>query len=310
MDKLKKIGLTALGTSIVAASTAVAGELGVSGTAQISFRGQEHNNDGNGWTMTDSLTFSGSADLDNGWTVSYSQAVDGAAAGNTDISVNMGDMGTYKFVKSGTSGPVASWDDMMPSANEESYANVAGATGPDNGFASNNSHLYSNASLMEGVNISLGYQPSDGATNVGSTTEYGIQYTGIEGLAVGYAGGDNEATTTNEIENTVMYVTYAMDAFTVGVQDNESDHTTASADTEFRAYGISYAVTDELSVSYGIATVDYENTSLSDQDSNAISASYTNGSMTVSATHAKVENIAGTATNDRNGYEVNFTFAF
>ena len=310
MDKLKKVGLTALGTALVS-SAAVAGEVGVTGTATITFAGQEHNDNGNGWSMSDSLTFSGSADLDNGWTVTYSQAHDAAATqGNTDLAVNMGDMGTYTFSQQGKSGPVSGWDDMTPSANEESYANVTGATGPDSGVAAANAHIYDNSSLMDGVAVKLFYQPAATATHLGATTEYGIQYTGIEGLEVGYAGGDNDDSLTNSIENTVMYAKYTMDAFTVGVQDNESDGQAALGDTEFRAYGISYAVNDELSVSYGMAQVEYENTSLEDQDSNALSASYTNGSVTVSATHAKVDNIAGTSTNDRSGYEINFKFAF
>ena len=54
------------------------------------------------------------------------------------------------------------------------------------------------------------------------------------------------------IENTNMFLTYAMDAFTVGVQNNESDSETANADYDYRAYGISYAVSEDISVSYGI----------------------------------------------------------
>ena len=148
MDNLKKVGLTALGTALVS-STAFAGEVSVTGTAQITLTGEDNSNHGNGWSMTDSLTFSGSADLDNGWAVTYNQAIDGgAAAGNTDIVVNMGDMGTYTFVKQGVSGPVSSWDDKTPSANEESYANVTGATNPDDGFSSANAHLYTNGNLI------------------------------------------------------------------------------------------------------------------------------------------------------------------
>ena len=309
MDNLKKVGLTALGTALVS-SVSVAGEVGVTGSAQITFIGQENVASGNGWSMTDSLTFAGSADLDNGWTVSYSQAIDGgAAAGNTDLSVNMGDMGTYKFVKSGAGGPVSAWDDTTPSANEESYANVTGATNPDGGFSSSNAHLYENGNLMEGVMIKAGYQPSSGTAAVKSSTEYGIQYTGIEGLDVGFATGENESAAA-VVDNTILYAKYALDAFTIGMQDNEVDSETASADTEFRAYGISYAVTDDLSISYGTATVEYENTSLSDQESSAISFSYTNGSVTISATQADVDNIAGAAATDNKGYEINFKFAW
>jgi len=309
MDNLKKVGLTALGTALVS-STAFAGGVSVTGTAQVTLTGEDNTNHGNGWSMTDSLSFSGSADLDNGWAVTYNQAIDGgAAAGNTDIVVNMGDMGTYTFVKQGSSGPVSSWDDMTPSANEESYANVTGATNPDDGFSSANAHLYSNGNLMDGVSISIGYQPSNGTADLKSSTEYGIQYTGIDGLEVGYAMGDNEGSSA-VTENSVFYAKYAMDAFTIGIQTNEVDSETADADYDFEALGVSYAVSDDMSISYGMAEVSYENSSLTDQESGALSFSYTNGSMTVSSTYTNVDNIAGTSTSDNSGYEINFKFAF
>ena len=309
MDNLKKVGLTALGTALVS-STAFAGGVSVTGTAQVTLTGEDNSNHGNGWSMTDSLSFSGSADLDNGWAVTYNQAIDGgAAAGNTDIVVNMGDMGTYTFVKQGSSGPVSSWDDMTPSANEESYANVTGATNPDDGFSSANAHLYSNGNLMDGVSISIGYQPSNGTADLKSSTEYGIQYTGIDGLEVGYAMGDNEGSSA-VTENSVFYAKYAMDAFTIGIQTNEVDSETADADYDFEALGVSYAVSDDMSISYGMAEVSYENSSLTDQESGALSFSYTNGSMTVSSTYTNVDNIAGTSTSDNSGYEINFKFAF
>jgi outer membrane protein OmpU len=307
MNKLKTIGLTALGTTLFA-SAASAGSLGVSASAQITFVGQDNADTGNGWSMTDSMSFSGSADLDNGWTVNYAQALDGGTGANTEISVNMGDMGTYTFSKAGTGGPVGAWDDVTPTANEEAYANVTGATGPDGGFSTANSHNYTNDSLMDGVQVRLGYQPSS-ATLVNASTEYGIKYTGIDGLDIGFATGENEGAAA-VVDNTVLYAKYAIDAFTIGVQDNETDSETASADTSFRGYGVSYAVNDDLSVSYGFGSVEYENSSLEDQDFGAVSFSWTNGSMTVSGTHADVDNIAGTATNDRQGYELNIKFAF
>ena len=101
-----------------------------------------------------------------------------------------------------------------------------------------------------------------------------------------------------------------MDAFTVGVQDNSTDAQTANTDTDFRAVGVSYAVSDELSVSYGMSSVEHENTALSDQDSQAISFSYVSGGMTFSGTMNSVDNVAGASATDNSGYELNVTFAF
>ena len=58
------------------------------------------------------------------------------------------------------------------------------------------------------------------------------------------------------------------------------------------------------------STHEYENSSLSDQEAMGISMSYVMGSMTLKANHNTVDNIAGTAANDRSGYSLNLAFAF
>ena len=68
---IKKIGLTALAGALVSVS-ANAAELTATGAAAINFTGNEAVNTGNGWTMSDQVTFTGSAEMDNGWTVSTS----------------------------------------------------------------------------------------------------------------------------------------------------------------------------------------------------------------------------------------------
>ena len=94
------------------------------------------------------------------------------------------------------------------------------------------------------------------------------------------------------------------------MQDNSTDSTTANADNDFRAYGISYAVSEDISISYNVASTDYENTTLEDQDSTGMSFSYTNGSVTLSGSMNEVDNIQGTSATDNTGYELNIAFAF
>jgi len=308
MDKLKKVGLTALGTALVS-SASVAGDMAVTGSALMTFTGNDNTNTGNGWSMSDTMTFTGSGDLDNGWSVTFSHAIDGGINDANSIAIDMGDMGSLTFAGLGGSGPVAANDDKMPSANEESWANSAGTkTAAASGASGNSGFNYTLPAMVDGVSMEVYYLPSTAGTT--SSFEYGLTYTGIDNLTVGYAGGDNETTATATIESTNLWATYTMDSFTVGVQDNETDSETASADTEFRAYGISYAVSDELSVSYGISTVEHENTSKEDQDASAVSFSYVSGGMTISGSMNNVDNVGGTAATDNEGYELNVTFAF
>ena len=309
MDKLKKVGLTALGTALVS-TAAYAGELSVTGSAAITFAGSDNGDDGNTWSASDTLVFSGSADLDNGMTVTLTHKIDGGANDINTIGIDTGGMGTISFYGQDGTGPIGAWDDMTPSANEESWALVNGTvTAAASGASADNSFAYTNSDLMDGLSLTIFHAPSDGATELKSSTEYGAQYTGIDGLTVGFASGENNAAATS-IDSTNMYVTYAMDAFTIGVQDNASDSEGANADSDFRAYGTSYAVSDDLSVSYNVSKVEHENSSLEDQDASGMSVSYTNGSVTLSASMNEVDNVGGTATTDNSSYEINFTFAF
>jgi predicted porin len=110
-----------------------------------------------------------------------------------------------------------------------------------------------------------------------------------------------------------MYVTYAYDAFTFGVQSNESDSNAAGADSEFSGWAVSYAVSDDISVSLAQTEIEREGTS-TDVDSTtehtAIAASYTMGSMAVKATRADVDNAGGNADRDGEAYVVELSFAF
>ena len=62
-------------------------------------------------------------------------------------------------------------------------------------------------------------------------------------------------------------------------------------------------------MSYGISTVEFGNSALSDEDSSGISASYTMGSITLGAVMNKTDSVAGAAADD-SYTEVAVTFAF
>jgi len=309
MNNLKKVGLTALGTALVT-SSAVAGSLDVTGTAGITYVGNSGaDNAGNKLSQKTTISFTGSADLDNGFTVSYYNNVSGGdmTAGNSHFDVDMGDMGKLRFAGRGASGngAVGAWDDVMPAANEESWHQ--GTDGIDQ-QRREDSFIYTN-NMIDGVTVILNYKP--GEVTHDSTTGGGIKFTGVEGLDVGVAMEDNNTTDGAVVENTVAYIKYAMDAFTVGFQANETDSQTANADTEFEAWGVSYAVSEDISISYGSSTVEFESgSSLSDQEADAIGVSWTNGSMSVTASRHDIANVAGAATDDRDVTEVNLTFAF
>ena len=309
MNNLKKIGLTALGTAMVATS-ANAAALSVSGGTSIFFGGEDNSNGGNGWSMTDQLDFNASGEMDNGMTLSLYLQLDTSAANWDDRKVTIGtDMGTLTFSGHGSSGPVGAWDDLTPSANEESWGtSIGGAVdGPTNAASYDNGFIY-DYTISDGLALKAAYDPSKG-TDLQSSTEIGVQYTGMEGLTVSAAMGENNEAAA-QIDLTVFNLKYAMGPITVGFQSNESDSGAANADEDFSAYGISYAVSDDVSISYGVSSLDYESTTLEDQDSSAVSVSFTAGGVAMSASHQTTDNVAGAAAADNSSYEINFSFAF
>jgi outer membrane protein OmpU len=308
MNKLKTIGLTALGTVLMAGS---ANAVGVSATAatSITYNGADNGDNGNGWTMTDSVTFSASGEMDNGFTVSTTIEMDGDVVDTRNISIDTGDMGKLTFSGDGASGPIGSWDDITPSANEEAHGVTVNGTiaGAANAASTKDIFIY-DYTIMDGLALKASYTPSDGATAVDSSMDYGVLYTGVEGLSLYAALGENNNAAAG-IDNSMFGATYAAGAFTIGYQVNDTDSSAANGDEEFTAMGISYAVSDDLSVSLNSSTIDFES-GTNDQEATGISFSYTSGGMTISATHSTVDNVGGTGTADNTGYEINFGFAF
>ena len=313
---IKKIGPTALAGALVSVS-ANAAELTVTGGASLGFSGEEKTAKGNGWTMNDTISFAASAEMDNGWVVSTSMMIDsGDNAGirnidNRSMTIDMGDAGTLTFYGSAGSSNISLMDDTTPTAGEESWDDVTGADAIPGGPGGANMFHYSNGSLMDGLTVSASYTPSDGATEIESSMDYGIKFTGVENLTIGLAAGeDNGEGSSAAVDHTNMYITYTMDAFSVGYQATESDTQTANGDKDFTAIGVSYAVSDDMSVSLNSSEIDYENTSLSSQEAMGISVSYTMGSMTVSGFANSTDNIAGSSGTNASASGVTVSFSF
>ena len=311
---IKKIGATALAGALVSVS-ANAAELSVTGGASLGFSGEEKTDKGNGWTMNDGISFSASAEMDNGWVVSTSMLIDssdgvaGAVIDNRSMTIDMGDAGTLTFYGQSGSSNISLMDDTTPTAGEESWDDVSDATAHAYGPTGDDTFFYQNSSLMDGVTIGLDYIPADGADQILRSTAATIKYTGIEGLTIGAGvGEDNGEGAADADDVTAFNVTYAMDAVSVGYSSFEVDSNAASQDTTLTAMGISYAVSDDLSVSLNTSETEIEGAK--DQEALGISASLVVGSMTLSANHNKVENVGGTDGKDRSGYAMGLSFAF
>ena len=310
MNNLKKIGLTALGTTLIA-SSAFAADFSVTGNASISMD-QTDDKQGTAIYMGDGLNFKANGEMDNGVTVAVHYEIDGGALDDHSFTLGTSDMGSLRFGGHGDGTSLSSMDDKMPNAYEESFdiidtdgAGKVGSPTVINGLSGNNSFKYTSAE-MNGTTATVAYlHGSDyvdfGVTNSGS----------IDGLTVGYARGDVEdaADATKEATESTLYAKYAIGSITAGYQISDLDHPTAGTSLESKSMGVTYAISDNLSVGYHQHNLEKENDA-DDQKSTGVSASYTMGSMTLGGASNKVENMANTLGADHKGYEMTLSFAF
>jgi outer membrane protein OmpU len=322
MNKFKKIGLSALAGSLVAMS-ASAYEITMSGGASVAVTTADDKAK-TGYYMNDSITFKVSGETDSGLSITTSLELDGGANASSSfdsrsLTIGHDTLGTVTFAGHGGDSVLGGWDDVMPSAYEESFGLT---TSPSviNGVGGDNLWRYDSPSFS-GLTVHASYQAKEQGTRAtGSQSAYtdiGVQYVPemVDGLSLGYATGEVDETATlggvevNGIDESTMWVKYTTGGFTLGYQQSEADGATTTQDDESTSYGISYAVSDALSISYGEHEMDL-GSSTSDQESSGVSASYTMGGVAIKASFNETENVGGAAASDVENYEVALVFAF
>ena len=320
MNNLKKIGLSALAGSLATFSVNAA-DFSVTGSASITYddpnRGSGSN--GNAFTMGNSLGFNASGETDGGLGVAVYYELDDDVMDDYDMTIS-GDFGSIKFHGSGGSTAFGAVDDVTPNAYEEAWDIIdtdgtatSGSPTVIGGGSGANMFVYTSPDFG-GATLKAAVVPSGNSAGSDTYTDFALAISpeAVEGLTLGYAVSNNTVEGTKDLDKTNMYIKYVYGGFTVGVQQVESDHTTASNDQESTAYGITYAVNDDFTIGYSAHTLEFDSsaTNNSDQDSTGISASYTMGGMTLAGAMNETDNMDGAATADHEGYEFNLKFAF
>ena len=321
MNNFKKIGLSALAGSLVAIS-AHAGELSVSGSASLTMSDSDTNGTairGNQFSMGDSITFSGSGEMENGMTISISYELDNDDTGGGDVfdthsmTLDTNGMGTITFAGHGGSSAMSAIDDTTPNAYEESWDAVSGAdTGTRVGGSSGDNMFTYKSPSFSGAQLTMAYLNADnGTAHDESYSDFAIAYSPemVEGLTIGYGQGDVETTTGTKLDDSTMYVKYTYGSVSVGYTESERSAASTANAIDFEAFGISYAVSDNFTVAYN-QSESKKGSDADAQEASGISASYTMGGMTIAGVMNDVDNVAFDAANDTEGYEVTLSFAF
>ena len=321
MNNLKKIGLSALAGSLVAVS-AQAADVSLSGGASVAYKAFD--GDKTGYYQNDSVTMTVSGETDGGLTVTTSLELDAASTSGSSwdsrsVKIGSEDMGTVTYAGHGGDSVIGGWDDVMPTAYEEVFALTKnqsdGVTGSGNltiAGASGDGLWRYDSPTMSGVSIHAAYQSANATSGrVSSYSDMGIQIAPemVEGLTVGYAVGEFDESATVAIDVSTMWIKYAYGSFTIGYQESENDGPTAATTDESDSWAVSYAVSDDFSISYGQHELE-TGTDTDIQESTGFSASYTAGGTTISAAFNSTDNIRNEATDDEDSYEIAISFAF
>ena len=326
MNNLKKIGLSALAGTLASLS-AQAGEMTVTGSAEVSYVQRDGDEiTGNPIGMNKNLGFAGSGELDNGWTVSISQATNDAMAfSSAALTIGMGSLGTI-VVDNGSGADFGSaLDNVVPIAFEEADAGFSTGMVLSGGAITPYGSIIYKLPEFSGAKIAVGYNPrggssaaADGATSEGkggSQRELAIDWSPemVPGLRVGGAWGtyDGGGTSGKDLDEETWFATYAYGPLSIGYQVADEDNGTTNYDTDI--YGVSFNVNDALSVSYQYGeTSGYAAGVTSEYE--GFSAAYNIGPMAIKFTDNSVSNQNGINTaivsKDDSNRELNLSMSF
>jgi outer membrane protein OmpU len=319
MNNLKKIGLTALAGSLVATSVAYAGELAVSGSAGFNVKNFSDSQLGKSVSMANSVYFTGGGETDGGLNVNVSFELDQGTANNTSngfdnhfVSVGNDTLGTLTVHGHGGANSAAAldgtaagdlWDNTLINTTSPASTRMA----PLASKSGDNLMVYSLPTMLDGLAIAGSYQAAN-TTGAGSTA-FGGTYTGVEGLSISYGQGSSDDVKDVSGDQTIMKASYAYGSFTVGISNNDFDHTTSTIDQEVDSISLAYTVSDQISVTYGEETIDRSGQA-TDIEVTGISASYTSGGMTATFAQVNADNVDHTAGTDREVWKIGLSFAF
>ena len=326
MNKLTKIGVSALCGSLASVAAANAGSMDVTGAASATYTSLSDQVVGNPLGMTTALTFTGNGELDNGSTFTVTIAhTNKSAYSASAIALTTPSIGTFTYDEGGGTG-IDRLDDMMPTAWEETTG-----TGLSTGLrsvtgAGGNSDIEWNVGmgLPDGMNVYASFAPRvDGTKNakkaVGGASTIGdgngwdlvITHDGLyDGLNLfGGMSSVEQNATLGDKDTEVYGATFAIGGATVGYQHSKEDNVGASGTYyENDAYGVSYSVNDDLAISYGMN--DSNGSSDSEVQAKSLQISYTVGGASIVFADSDVDNQNYVSGTNRSGRTVAVTLAF
>ena len=325
--------LVALIAGLFSISSAFAGEMTVTGSMQATYQSDREGGASGGVTgnplgLNTDLAFTGTTEVLNGTTVTWTMATDGtflSESGADHKLVFTNGFGSFQIGNSGDAADAV--DDITPSAFEEANGSGSGlygsGTGSDLGSGMDGSMSvgYRNADVLgTGISFGLNYYPKlDGSTvnekgsstgTTDATSAYTVSLatslanvpvigsTPIGGLkvTVGYENSDSVVANADPKEGATIALNYAMGPVSLGYQKKAHQPKATAIGTKAfykdDIIGIAFAVNDSLALSWNrYSSTKHANIATTvEQETDAINLAYTVGGLTIAIQDASTDN--------------------
>jgi hypothetical protein len=339
MNKVTKLGLTALCGSLVSVTAANAGAISIAGGAGVTWTTEEGTVDGNPIGMKSNLTFSAAGEMDNGntWSAAMYNG-DAQTLTSSNIKLTMGSMGSIEADFGAGGVGLDALDDKMPNAYEEPWDSGAGSGFTTvSGVHGSGTLQYSLPAdiLGAGSTLKIAYSPRvDGGglqadkgnsglvSAKGGGTDIVLTMAPAEGLSIfaGYSSIDGQ-TGSDDLQSHAYGATYAVGGITVGAQASrayyDSHPAGSQAVTNYYdnvAYAVSFAVNDNLTLSYGAHDSDRDllgaNSAAVEMETASMQVSYNMGGATLAIAHTEVDNSAYSSGTNRDANVIALNLVF
>jgi len=284
MNKLTKVGCSALCGSLAAIAGANAGDLTATGSAQTTWISKGGDVTGNPIGFNSGFSLIGNGELDNGWTYKLTLAhKDAGVWSSASLNMDMGGLGALRLDQGTSGNGVAAMDDKMPTAWEEAWG--AGLSTGIRGLvvgAGASMNVQYTTPTFAGTTLTLTYAPQHGVTDTAekttasNSTQAGSAYDAtininpafgteiLSGLNIFGGATTVEYHQGGPVADTYQAVggfTYALGPVSIGGQvsgeytgyDDSPGNPAVVKNTLYKAnaFGIAFNVNDNLSVSYG-----------------------------------------------------------
>jgi hypothetical protein len=269
------------------------------------------------------LKVSSSSELDNGMTVSGAFRSENGSIDHKSFKLSSGGFAVELGIDTGAN----ITGDIIPTVADQThdfmkFTNFDGTDSLIGADAHDKEHIGFSFASDAGT-FAVNYSPDLGASNNGSSsvTDSGggsaMEYVfsgslGIDGLKVklGQQATESEDTTNGDITENTYQASYTMGQFSAGIAIRDlDDETTATEKSGSTALAVSYAINDQISVSYEDRTTETDG-SATDEEAKAFSIGYNLGGLAIVANIGSVDNIGASDGENGDAFQLRTVYKF